>query len=70
MTICIEFNKKYRGFWSAENDAAVVWSFGWVTFYTFKCGSFIKMIGELERALDKLGVPKGYKDEIKFQQYL
>ena len=70
MTICTEFHKKYRGFWSAENDGAIIWSFGWVTFYTLKYGSFMEMIAELEKGLNELGVQKGIGDEIKFRKYL
>ena len=70
MTICTEFHKIFRGIWSAENDGAIIWCFGWVTFYTLKYGSFMEMIAELEKALNRLGVPKDYNDEIKFQQYL
>lgn len=70
MTIFTEFHKKYRGVWSAENDEGIIWCFGWVTFYTLKYGSFMEMIAELDKALNELGVPKEYKGEIKFQQYL
>ena len=70
MTICTEFHKKYRGFWSAENDEATIWCFGWATFYTLKYRSFMEMIVELEKALNELSVPKEYNDEIKFKQYL
>ena len=70
MTICTEFHKKYRGFWSAENDVAIFFSFGWITFYTLKRGSFMDMIAELKRDLNELGVRRENDAEIRFKQYL